>query len=71
MCTPGMNTPEMSTPEMNTCNRCGRLLPADSFARYPSGRLRCTCRHCRYEMYVVRAVRKWRMKEKALILMNR
>lgn len=56
---------------MKTCNRCGQTLPAEQYECYPSGRLRCTCRRCRYEMYVVKAVHKWRMKEKARILLKR
>ena len=54
-----------------TCPSCGQTLPEVQFERYANGSRRGVCRHCHYVLHVRRAVQKWRMRQKAELLMKR
>jgi len=45
--------------ELLTCRRCGRSLPKESFELYRSGTRRKVCRQCKYQLYGIKAKRKW------------
>ncbi len=44
------------------CKNCGRDLPDEQFELYATGTRRKVCRQCKYQLYDVRAKRKWRLR---------
>lgn len=48
---------------MKTCTNCGQLLPEERFELYPTGTRRRVCRVCKYQLYGVKAKRKWRLRQ--------
>lgn len=45
-----------------TCRNCGQELPEEQFELYPTGTRRRVCRQCKYQLYGVKAKRRWRLR---------
>ncbi|MBR1388733.1 MAG: hypothetical protein IJ569_03830 [Prevotella sp.] len=54
-----------------TCRECGRTLPINQFERYSTGVYRRVCRHCHWELHGKKALKKYRMKQLAALIMKR
>ena len=52
------------------CRNCGQELPDEQFELYPTGTRRRVCRQCKYQLYGVRAKRKWRLRQLATLLIG-
>ena len=50
---------------MMTCRECGQNLPNEAFERYPTGTYRRVCRQCKYQLYGIKAKRRWRLRQLA------
>lgn len=47
------------------CRECGEELPLEAFELYATGTRRRVCRQCKYQLYGVKAKRKWRLRQLA------
>lgn len=45
------------------CKNCGRDLPDSQFELYATGTRRKVCRQCKYQLYGVRAKRRWKLRQ--------
>lgn len=47
------------------CRECGQTLPEEQFELYPTGTRRRVCRQCKYQLYGIKAKRRWRLRQLA------